>query len=96
MVVKYNDIRTNVIERLVEESTKLEAILGKLSNTVNDIIEYNYLAGQTAEGYIDEFKTIVSTKFSSINGNVTAIAEQLEGICATYAKLDEETKEAIS
>ena len=96
MVVKYTDIRTNVIQKLVEESSNLETILTDLSTVVNDIIDYKYLSGQTSVGYIDEFNNKVSTKFSSINANVAAIAEKLESICATYETLDQETNAAIS
>lgn len=90
MVVDYAAIRTNVIEKLLTESETMSGILNSLSATVSDIIEQNYMEGTTAEAYFDEFQTIVSTTFTTINANVEAIANQLESICANYEKQDQE------
>ncbi len=96
MVVNYNAIRNEVIATLQAECESLQTTLASLTTTVNDIIANQYLAGQAAEGYVEEFNTIVSTTFSNINTNVTDIAEQLESICGKYEQMDSDVGAALT
>ncbi|MBQ8167626.1 MAG: hypothetical protein IJZ96_11440 [Lachnospiraceae bacterium] len=96
MEVNYGEVRSQVIAKLQEEFSNLTVTLTKLTNTVNGIIENRYLEGETAEGYIDEFNTIVSSTFNNINLNVNAIADQLETICKKYEEMDSNNKTALS
>lgn len=96
MEVNYGEVRSQVIAKLQDEFTNLTTSLTNLTNTVNGIIENKYLEGETAEGYIDEFNTIVSNTFNNINLNVCAIADQLEAICKKYEKIDADNKAALS
>ena len=96
MVVNYTAIREEVIAILQLECENLQTTLTTLTSTVNDIITNQYLAGQAAEGYIEEFEKIVSTTFSNINTNVTDIATQLESICAKYEQMDSDVNAALT
>lgn len=96
MEVNYVEIRGNVIAKLEEEAGNMSSILSRLSSVVNDIIACRYLEGGTADSYIAEFEDVVSTTFSSINQNITNIADQLESVCKKYEALDQGIEEQLS
>ncbi len=96
MEVNYVEIRANVITKLEEEAGNMSSILSRLSSVVNDIIACKYLEGGTADGYIAEFEEVVSMTFSSINQNITSIAEQLEAVCKKYEALDQDIEDQLS
>lgn len=88
MYVNYNAVRTNVINKIMEESEKLNNTYMELCSTVSDITDNRYLIGTTAEKYNEEFENVISTAFKNINSNIENYAEELEALCQYYENED--------
>ena len=96
MEVNYNEIRENVIAKMMEHASTMESILSSLSGIVGDITACNYLTGEAANAYVTEFEDTVQTTFSRINLNITNIAEQLEKVCKEYEQMDADLRDQLN
>ena len=96
MEVNYNEIRENVIAKMMEHASTMESILSSLSGIVGDITACNNLTGEAANAYVTEFEETVQTTFSRINLNITNIAEQLEKVCKEYEQMDADLRDQLN
>ncbi len=92
--VRYGEIRSNVIAKLVSDKEDMVDLLGMLEDTVNSLP--TYMEGDTLIAYIDEFNTIVKEVYSKLNDNLGAYADQLESVCKEFESLDADMNTQLS
>ena len=84
--VKYGEIRTQVIDKLMSYKEDMVDILGKLDGAVESLPAH--MEGEALNAYIDEYQQIVKRIYDKLNENLEAYAGQLESVCKEFESLD--------
>lgn len=92
--VRYEEIRSEVIGKLMEQKEQMENELKSLERIVSQIPAY--MEGEAAVAYAEEFYEIVMQIYSNVNVNIGDFADQLETVCQEFEKLDADIKTQLS
>ena len=92
--VKYGEIRTQVIDKLMSYKEDMVDILGKLDSAVESLP--TYMEGEALNAYIDEYQQIVKRIYDKLNENLEAYAGQLESVCKEFENLDADMQSQLS
>lgn len=92
--VRYDEIRSEVIGKLIEQKIQMEEGLSKLQRIVDQIPEY--MEGEAAQAYVIEFEEIVKRIYSKLNINVDNFANQLESVCQEFENLDNDIQGSLT
>ena len=95
LVVKYEEIRTNVIPALAQDLEEMQTVHKNLKNTV-DTLTSTYMAGDASNAYADEFEKAIAQIFKKMENNIQSYNKQLEDICAEFEARDAEISEALN
>lgn len=92
--VKYGEIRTQVIDKLMSYKEDMVDILGKLDGAVESLPAH--MEGEALNAYIDEYQQIVKRIYDKLNKNLEDYAEQLESVCKEFESLDSDMQSQLS
>lgn len=92
--VKYGEIRTQVIGKLMSCKEDMVDILGKLDSAVESLPAH--MEGEALNAYIDEYQQIVKRIYDKLNKNLEDYAEQLESVCKEFESLDSDMQSQLS
>lgn len=79
--------RTNVVDKLAELKGEMESTLSTLETEVGDIP--NYMQGDSATAYVNEFDTIIKSIYSKLDENVGTFADKIGKAIMQFEALDE-------
>lgn len=92
--IKYGEIRSEVIAKLLEQRDEMKTGLEKLEETVNEIP--TYMEGAATSAYMNEFETIVKSIYTALNVNIGEFAEQLECVCKKFEQTDTDIQNMLN
>ncbi len=89
LVVKYEEIRSNVIPALEQDLEEMQNIHKNLKDTV-ETLSSTYMAGEASVAYAEEFEVEIAKIFMKMEGNIQAYTKQLDDICNKFEAKDAE------
>lgn len=92
--VKYGEIRTQVIDKLMSYKEDMVDILGRLDGAVESLPEH--MEGEALNAYIEEYQEIVKRIYVKLNENLEAYAGQMESVCKEFESLDADMQSQLS
>ena len=92
--VQYNEIRSDVINRLDDLKGDMESNLQKLDSSVQNL--RSVMEGDALDAYVDEYTTIVKKIYDKLNVNLGEYSKQLESVCKEFEDLDADMHSQLS
>ena len=80
-------VKTNVVDKLAGLKEEMETVLDRLETEVDDIP--NYMEGNSATAYVNEFDTIIESIYTKLDDNVGVFADKIGKAIMQFQAVDE-------
>lgn len=86
--------RTNVVDKLAGLKEEMESALSTLETEVDDIP--NYMQGDSATAYVNEFDTIIKSIYAKLDENVGTFADKIGTAIMQFEALDADVSDQMN